>query len=120
MLSFFHILGQHLHRARFLLWVVIAGCLMTFAIAVFAMQGQPAQPWLMGSVVVLIWSISALSVALGFSGPLPHAADDQGFFVRLKVKLARMYLWIMALIMCLVSIGVIFLSIRAVAIVMRQ
>ena len=95
-------------------------CLVTFVMALFVMEGQAAKPWLMGSAVLLIWMISALSVAVGFSQPLPHIAEGMGFFARMKVRLLRLYLWLMALAMILVSIGVVLLSIRAIGIFMRS
>ena len=119
MLSFFHIAGRHLYRVRKLLWLLAAVCLGTFAVGVFAMDGTASQPWLIGSVVALIWTMSAVSVAYGFSRPLPEAVKGQAFFARLKVKLTRIYLWLMAALVSLISLGVIILSVRALSLLIR-
>jgi hypothetical protein len=119
MLNLFHALGRRLHRARSVLWALAAGAALLFAAAVLVMDAASSQGWLLGCVTVLLWCISALSVAYGFSGGLPTAEAGAGWFRRLRVTLARAYLWLMALLMTVASVGVLWVSLRSIGIALR-
>lgn len=65
-----------------------------------------------------MWIVCALYVAYGFIAPPPVAAPDAGGRLRLKVRLKRKLLWTVALLISGVSAAVLFLSVRAIAIVL--
>ena len=119
MLAFYHALAVRLHRLRALLWLLAGACVAGFVALVLGDDDGQAQHWLMGVVVALIWSISALSVTYGFVKPLPEAGEGAGFVKRLKTSLLRAYLWTMALLASVATLGALALTVRAVGIALR-
>lgn len=119
MLRFYHRLARFMHPYRAGLWFVLVGCAVAFIVGLFAMDGADGQPVLLVSVVLFVWGLSALSVVHGFAEPLPQAAADAGFFARLKVSATRAYLWLMAVVASVVSLGVVILTVRALGLAIR-
>ena len=118
MLNAFHRIARILNRLRALLWLLLAAVVVLFLVALFAMDGNAGQPYLLGSVIGSTWLLSALCVARGFADPLPVVDPASPFLARTRIRLWRAFLWLMALLMCVVSLGLVFLSARGVAILM--
>lgn len=118
MLAFFHAVARRLYPLRLALWLFAAACLVFFAVTVFGFGPAPGGDELMVSVVALLWVLSALTVVHGFHQPLPRAPEGAPLMARVKVRLLRAFLWLMAVVVTLLTMSMLLVTVRALGIAM--
>jgi hypothetical protein len=72
--------------------------------------GEVGNRWVIPALVGLVWSLSLFALLTAFAS-LPPAPDPaQGFFRRLRLRLARLYYWALALVFILATLVSVYLS----------
>lgn len=93
---------------------------MVSAGALLLSDGATDQAYTLAVIAVLMWSLCLIMVTYGFAAPLPGVDENIGLLARLKVRVKRGCLWLMAIFTTALSVLVALVSLRALAIVMRS
>lgn len=117
MLDAFHAIAKPVYRARRLLWVLVLSACIAFGAAVFVTSGTAL---FLGALVVLLWSLLMLAMAQSFVQPLPVVDPRASWFARAKARCWRGYLWLLAVATTLLCVFVVYLSIRAIVLIVRD
>lgn len=116
MLDTYHRLATRVQRVRWLLWTLAAGACAAFG---FGLLQTPGSAYFLGALVVLMWSLLMLAMGQSFAQPAPVVAAQNGWVARLKARCWRGYLWLLAIATTALGAFVVFISIRAVALIAR-
>ena len=93
-------------------FIATAASFIVFGYVVLIEQGADKDIYLIPSIVGALWSL-VCSILLSFFPHVPPKPDtQQRLFTRLKIRLARAGFHIGALMFCLLSASVVWLSIR--------
>jgi hypothetical protein len=120
MLKFYVALANRLYGARAVAWILAALGVAGFGATLFFPKGKADEAYMLLSIVLLLWSICLLVVIYTFIKPLPVIGHGEGFFSRLKKRLARGLRWVMAWTMTLLCLAVVYVSFRAGGIVLKS
>lgn len=120
LLDFYGALARRLHRGRAFLWLAAGAALAVFVGTLFLSQGASAEAYMILSVSVLLWLLSLLVTTYAFVEPPPTIERDDRLLARARKRLRRLGYWAMALVMTVLTGGVLFLSVRAGGIAMRS
>jgi uncharacterized MAPEG superfamily protein len=116
LLTFFYRIAQPLYRFRWVLWVLllIAGGL--FAAAVLGIVAGEDLP--LASFLACLWMGFVIAFANAFMAPIPEIRSGAGWLSRLKVRLRRGLLWLIAVGTVILFAFVVLFSIRALGLLL--
>ena len=120
LLDFYGALARRLHRGRTFLWLAAGAAVAAFVGTLFLSKGAAAEAYMVLSVSVLLWFSSLLITTYAFIEPPPKITRDDRLLPRVQKRLRRLGYWAMALIMTVLTGGVLFFSVRAGGIAMRS
>lgn len=120
MLKFYVALANRLHRARSIVWLVAIFAVGGFGATLLFSQSKADEAYMLASIALLLWSLCLLVVVYTFNQPLPLIEREDGFFNRVKKKLALGMRWVMAWTMTLLCVAVLYVSFRAGSIALQS
>ncbi len=120
MLRFYVSLARSLHQGRALVWFFALLGIGGFAATLFFSEGRADEAYMLASLTLLLWSICLLVLIYSFVHPLPELRGEDGFFIRVKKRLALGMRWLTAWIMTLLCIALVYVTFRAASIAMQS
>ncbi len=117
MLEIYHAIAKRVDRVRWLFWVLAIGAGIGFVVGVFV---TPGTAYFLGALIVLLWSLLMIAMAQSFAQPAPVVDPESGLLERIKVRCWRAYLRLLAIATTGLCVFVLFLSIRAIALIARE
>ena len=115
LLHFYHRIATRLYQARYLLWALGVMGLAAFVYIVLSARTD-LERYLLPLLLAFTWIVASIGVAYGFRDELPTAAAQASWWQRVKIALQRGYLWTMAALVSLVTVGIMALALRAITI----
>lgn len=91
-----------------------------FAGTLVVSDGSADEAYIMACVAVFLWSLCLTMIAYGFWAPIPLVDPKAGLWARLKLRVKRGYLWLLAIVTTALSVLVAFTSLRVLGIVLRS
>lgn len=119
MLEFYARITRRLYPWRAIFWVLAVASVVAFGATVLTSGGGDDSPRLVLAVAVLLWSLSLLMIVYTFIHPLPVIEAGDGWFARLGKRLGRLALWLLAWTMTGLGLFVLYVTIKAVSIIVR-
>ncbi len=101
---------------RPLLWALAIGAFLAIGVGLFTTTGTA---FFLGALVVLLWSLLMIATAQSFAHPAPAVDPAAGMLARLKARCWRGYLRVLAIVTTVLFAFVVYVSIRAVALIAR-
>ncbi len=74
--------------------------------------GYPTSEWTIPALLGLLWFLHLYGLAHGFAGLPAPPAPGSGLFARLRRRLLRGLYWLLAIMTLLISLAVVFTSLR--------
>jgi nitrogen fixation/metabolism regulation signal transduction histidine kinase len=105
-----------LYRGRRLLWVIAAAALIVFAFGL--VTGAESESYPLAALIGVIWMVFLLAFAYLFHRELPDAIPERGFIERLRWRISVAFIWVMAGAVTALGVMVLFLSSRAVGLLL--
>lgn len=110
--------AKPVYRFRAAIWVLFAAALAVFAVSLFGTADS--QGVLLASLVTLIWTMLLIAFGHCFSAPVPVAAPGAGWLARIRVRIARALLGLLA-IAAIVTFGLVaLLTVRAMGLLVEK
>lgn len=119
MLAFYRRLAAWLQGHVVALWLLCAAAVAAAFAAIFMVPGATAGRYVFGAVVLLMWAIGLLTVSHVFAAPLPEIAPGMRWFARLRTRIRRAALILMAVAMSALSLLLAFVTVRAIGVWVR-
>lgn len=111
MLRFLNAAARRLRPLRPVLWLLLAGSMIGFALIVFGTASM-ADSYAILCLVLCLWSLSLLVVVALFPRQLAEINRDDGFLARLRKRIHRGFTWLVAVVTLLVNLAVILTTFR--------
>jgi hypothetical protein len=110
--------ARPVYRYRAAIWALFAAALGVFVVSLFGVADS--QGVVLASLVTLIWAMLLIAFGHCFSAPAPVAAPDAGWLTRLRVRVARALLGLLA-IAAIAAFGLVaLLTIRAASLLVGR
>lgn len=119
MLGLYIRISRSLYPWRAIFWVLTLASVLAFGGIVLTSGGGDDSAWLMTAVAVLLWSVSLLLTVYAFIHPLPVINAGEGWFARLRKRLARLGCWLLAWTMTGSCLFALYVTFKAVMILVR-
>lgn len=97
-----------------LLFITTAAAFMVFGYVLLIEEGADKDVYIIPSIVGVLWSLACSLLLSVFPHVPPKPDKNQRFLKRLKIRLARGGYHIGALLFCLLSAAIIWLTIRLI------
>ncbi len=91
-----------------------------FAATLILSRGAADEAYMLAFVALTLWSLCLLVLLYTFIHPLPVIVREDGFFSRVKKRLALGMRWVMAWTMTLLCVAVVYVSFRAGSIAVQS
>jgi uncharacterized membrane protein len=114
MLAFYQRWARRLYQLRPLFLVLSVGAAAIFVWLLFSATPQQGQQWQLSAVLAAVTALLLWLWATLFHADLPVSAPGQGFGSRLKIRLHRIMLFMLALLVSVLLLATTYLGLRVV------
>ena len=118
MLGFLNATARFLQPARPLFGVLLVGSIVGFGVAILGVLGE-SDSYAIVFLVLCLWSLSLLLVVMCFPRQATEILSGDGFWLRLRKRIDRIFTLSVAVVTVLVNLAVIFTTFRLAGILLN-
>ncbi|MGI9329380.1 MAG: hypothetical protein ACR2QB_01575 [Gammaproteobacteria bacterium] len=111
-------MAARLQPYRWLAWCLAAAAFCALVIGVFMLTGPSSQSFSLVAICALLWSLTGIGFLQAFAQPVAQPDPGAGWWRRLKIRLARLYRWCLALVLAGLLVALVWFSGRSLSLVL--
>ena len=112
MIDIFAELSKRIYWVKPIAYVVVIGFTGLFGYAIVFRDAGDTDVFLIPSILGVLWSLLLISITSIFPNVPTIPSSDDKFFNRIKIRLKRGIYYILGLLFVILSIAIIFLSLK--------